>query len=166
MAKLSVARLEDIAAMRAIRLEALRLHPEAFCADLETVEAMTLEDFGAHAAKAAWFGGYVDGALAGMAVFSQPGAKKLAHTGELSSMYVRAGHRGLGLADAMIEAAIDLAIGLVEQLKLAVNAENPHAIALYERHGFRIVGRIPRAIRAGGRTYDEIVMVRTVSASD
>lgn len=166
MSRLSVARLEDAAAMRAIRLEALRLHPEAFCADLETVEAMTAEDFRAHIAKAAWFGGYVDGTLAGMVVFWKQESKKLAHTGDLASMYVRAEYRGIGLADALIEAVIDHAIGLVEQIKLGVNAENPGAIALYERHGFRTVGRIPRAFRVDGKTYDEILMMRAVSASD
>ena len=79
-------------------------------------------------------------------------------------MYVREDHRGTGLADALVEAVIDHAIGLVEQLKLTVNAENPRAIALYERHGFRTVGRIPRSIRVGDRTYDELMMIRAVSA--
>jgi len=166
MARLTVARLDDVDAMRAIRLEMLRLHPEAFAADLETEEAMTSEEIRARAANAAWFGGYVDGVLAGVVVFAKPTRKKIAHTGDLGAMYVRKDHRGTGLADALVEAVIDHAIGLVEQLKLTVNAENPRAIALYERHGFRTVGRIPRSIRVGDRTYDELMMIRAVSATD
>jgi ribosomal protein S18 acetylase RimI-like enzyme len=166
MVRLAITRLDDVPAMRAIRLEMLSLHPEAFSADLEAEEAMTLEDFAARATKAAWFGGYIDGALAGVVVFSKPERKKIAHTGDLGAMYVRKDRRGTGLADALVEAVIDHAIGLVEQLKLTVNAENPRAIALYERHGFRTVGRIPRSIRVGGRAYDELMMIRAVSATD
>lgn len=156
----------EIEAMRAIRLEALRHHPEAFCADLKAEEAMTLAQWRARAATGVSFGAFKDDALAGIAVFTRPDRPKLAHTGDLSAMYVRAEYRSIGLADALIEAVIDHAIGLVEQIKLGVNAENPGAMALYERHGFRTVGRIPRAFRVDGKTYDEILMMRTVSASD
>lgn len=152
--------------MRAIRLEALRLHPEAFCADLEAEEAMPLAQWRARAATGVSFGAFKDDVLAGIAVFTRPERPKLAHTGDLGAMYVRAQHRGSSLADALVEAVIDHTIGLVEQIKLGVNAQNSGAIALYERHGFRAIGRIPRAFRVDGKTYDEILMMRVVSASD
>jgi len=163
MGHLRVARLQDIAAIRAIRLEMLSLHPEAFCADLDAAEAMTLEDFRANAARVAWFGGYVEDVLAGTVVFSRRGGKKLAHTGELASMYVRKDYRGTGLADALIEAVIDHAIGMVEQIELTVNAENVRAIGLYERHGFVAYGCKPRSIRIGDKTYDEVMMMRRLA---
>lgn len=163
MGRIRIARLEDAAAMREIRLEMLRLHPEAFAADLETEEAMSVADFAARAAGSATFGGYVDDLLAGSVVFARPERRKIGHTGILAAMYVRAAHRGSGLADALVEAVIDHAIGLVEQIELTVNAENPRAIGLYQRHGFVAYGLKPRSIRVGGKTYDEILMMRRLA---
>ncbi len=158
-----IVRLEDVAAMRDLRLEMLTLHPEAFAADLDTEAAMSLQAFAQRAATSTTFGGYVGDTLAGSVVFFRPDRVKLAHTGELGAMYVRAAHRGSGLADALIEAVIDCAIGQVEQLQLTVNAENPRAVRLYERHGFEAYGRKPRALRVAGRTYDEILMMRRLA---
>jgi len=158
--------VDDADALRAIRLEALRAHPEAFCSDPDVVEAFTREHWVDGLAKGTWFGVRKDGALVGIAAFTRPGSKKLSHTGELSAMYVRDDMRGKGAADALIRGIIGLAVSEVIQIKLTVNAGNARAVKLYERHGFRIVGRIPRVIRVGERLYDELVMIRTVSPSD
>ena len=163
MGRIHVARLEDANAMREIRLEMLRLHPEAFAADLETEQAMSVADFATRAASSATFGGYVGDALAGSVVFVRPERKKIAHTGMLAAMYVRAAYRGSGVADALIESVIDHAIGLVEQIELTVNAENQRAIGLYQRHGFAAFGLKPRSIRVGGKIYDEVLMMRRVA---
>ena len=165
---ISVRRLAeaDAAAMRDIRLEGLRLHPECFGADLDVEEAMTAEDFARRMATGVTFGGFLDGNLAGIVVFVKPRSKKTGHTGDLGAMYVRKAARGTGLSDLLIETLIGHAVNEVEQIKLTVNADNPHAIRLYERHGFRAIGRWPNSLRIGGRTYDELVMLRTVSATD
>ena len=153
--------------MRELRLEGLRLHPECFAADLEAEEALTLDDFAARLTSATTFGGFVDGGLVGMAGFAQPDRKKIAHTAELAAMYVRASARGTGLSDALVEAVIDRAVEKkVEQIKLTVNAENPHAIRLYERHGFRELARFPNSLRVDGRTYEELRRLRAGSPTD
>jgi ribosomal protein S18 acetylase RimI-like enzyme len=157
---------DDYEALREIRLEALRLHPEAFCADLEQEEAMSKAQWLARLASAVTLGGFSDEGCAGMVVYSRPSLAKRAHTGELSAMYVREAARGSGLADALVRAVIERAAGEVEQIKLTLNADNLRAVKLYERHGFRVCGRIPRTIHVGERTYDELVMVRGVSQSD
>lgn len=151
---------------RAIRLEALRLHPESFCADLETWEAKTPEQWRSLLSDGAWFGVRRNGELVAVAAFTRPCSEKLAHTGELSGMYVRADERGTGIADVLIRGIIEYAVQEVVQVKLTVNAENARAIKLYERHGFRIVGRIPHVIHVGDKFYDEVVMVRAVSTTD
>jgi ribosomal protein S18 acetylase RimI-like enzyme len=81
-------------------------------------------------------------------------------------MYVRAEARGTGIADTLVRRIIEHAVSEVDQIQLTVNADNARAIRLYERHGFRIVGRIPRYIRVGDRLYDELIMLRGVSPSD
>jgi ribosomal protein S18 acetylase RimI-like enzyme len=161
--RLGAADAEDA---RTIRLEALKLHPESFCADLEAWEAKTLEQWQSMLSAGAWFGVRQSGKLVAVAAFTRPCSEKLAHTGELSGMYVRAEQRGTGIADALIHGVIEHAVHEVVQVKLTVNAENTRAIKLYERHGFRIVGRIPHVIHVGDKFYDEVVMVRGVSTTD
>ena len=157
---------DDYDALRALRLESLELHPELFAADLEQERAMAKEQWLARMAMGATFGGFVDGRLCGMVVFSRPARPKLAHTGDVGAMYVRGAARGIGLADALLEALIDHAAREVEQIQLTVNAENLRAIKFYERHGFRPIGRIPRSLHVGDRYYDDLLMFRPVSSSD
>jgi ribosomal protein S18 acetylase RimI-like enzyme len=156
----------DYEALRSVRLEALRLHTENFSADPIVEEAFSREEWLARLASAFSFGAFVDGVLCGVVVFSQPRSSKIKHTGDVGAMYVRASARGQGIADKLLETAIDCAVGKVEQIKLTVNAENARAIKLYERHGFRTVGRMPATLRVDGRTYDELIMFRTVSTTD
>ena len=156
----------DYDALREIRLESLRLYPALFAADLAQETAMPKEQWLARMATGATFGGFIDGALSGMVVFSRPARPKLAHTGDLGAMYVRDAARGTGLADALVDALVDHASGEVEQIQLTVNAENPRAIKFYERHGFRPIGRIPRSLFVEGRYYDDLLMLRAVSQSD
>ena len=157
---------DDYHAFRALRLESLELHPEPFAADLEQERAMTKEQWLARMATGITFGGFVDGVLSGVVVFARPARPKLAHTGEVGAMYVRSSARRIGLADALLEALIDHASRLVEQIRLTVNAENARAIRFYERRGFREIGRIPRSLNIDGKFYDELLMQRPVSASD
>jgi ribosomal protein S18 acetylase RimI-like enzyme len=156
----------DFEALREIRLEALRLHPDAFSAELEIEEAMSREQWLSRMVTAVTLGGFVDDKLAGIVIFVKPVSKKTRHTGELGAMYVRSDRRGTGLADALIEAVIDRAVNEVEQLKLTVNAENGRAIKLYERHGFRTIGKYPNSLHVNGRSYEELIMFRSVSSSD
>lgn len=160
---MSVRRLiaDDFDAMRALRLEALRLHPEAFAADLDAEEAASREEWLQRLASATTFGGFVGDTLSGMAVYSQPARKKIAHTASLGAMYVRESARGSGLGDAIMEAVLAKAAEEAEQIQLTVNAENARAIAFYKRHGFFEIGCLPHALRVNGRYYDELSMLRT-----
>jgi len=158
--------LDDAEALQKIRREALLLHPTAFSADPELEAKLTIEDWRERLKSRVWFGGKIDGVLCGMAAFSTEASKKTRHTGHLGSMYVRKECRGTGMADELIRAFLKHAASHVEQVMLTVEASNLRAVKLYERHGFREIGRIPRSIVVDGRYYDELQMFRTVSASD
>lgn len=157
---------DDYDALREIRLEALHRNPSLFAADPAIEEAMSKEEWLKRLSTAVTFGGFVDGKLSGIVVFSRPPSRKLAHTGDLGAMYVRETARGTGLGDALVAALVDHAAKEVEQIKLTVNAENARAIKFYERHGFRTIGRIPRSLNIDGRYYDDLLMLRAVSQSD
>ena len=159
--------VQDAAALRAARLEALTLFPDCFCADLELTEAWRDEQWVETLARVPWFGAEKDGTLVAVAALMRPASKKVRHTGELMSMYVRASEQGTGLAAALLYTILRFAAedGL-EQVKLTVSADNKRAIRFYERHEFRVVGRVPNYIRVAGGLHDELVMVRSVSLSD
>jgi len=164
----SVMRLtaDDAGALQALRREALLLHPTAFSADPDIEAQFTLDQWRERLRTRVWFGGKLDGVLCGMAAFSTEPSRKTRHTGHLGSMYVRKEARGAGMADQLIQAFIDHATKHVEQVALTVEAGNARAIRLYERHGFRTVGKMPRSILVDGIYYDELQMFRAVSASD
>ncbi len=67
-------------------------------------------------------------------------------------MMVKASHHGRGIGSRLLAAAIDLAENWlnVTRIELTVFADNQPAIALYEKHGFRIEGTSPDfALRDG-----------------
>lgn len=157
----------DVDKLREIRLEALRTNPEAFSADLAIEEALTQQQWLQRFTNTAWFANTEAGAWRGIGAFSRRSrSRKESHTGWIGSIYVRPAHRRKGVAGALLEALIDHAANEVDQIILTVNAENKSAIALYERHGFRVYGRMPRSLHIDDRYYDEIEMIRPVSASD
>lgn len=158
---------DEAALLHELRLEALTAHPAFLGADADYEAGITQERRRESLAAHFWMLARVDGAVAGFCVFNYPAHnKKQKHTGHLGSMYVRDAFRGMGVADALLKAVFDQAITCVEQIALSVTAENARAIKFYERFGFRPYGRIPRSIRVGDRDYDELEMMRSVSASD
>jgi RimJ/RimL family protein N-acetyltransferase len=160
---------DDAALVKDLRLELLAAYPEAFSADPEFEKTLTLQQWADRigAPGRYWFLCRVDGEVAGLCAFTRiTHTRKEAHRGDLGSMYVRAAYQGRGVADALLKAVFDAAEGNVEMITLTVNAENPRAIAFYQRMGFRECGRMPRAINIDGRYYDELEMVRSVSTSD
>jgi ribosomal protein S18 acetylase RimI-like enzyme len=165
--KVAVRRLttDDIASLREARLEGLRNHPEAFSADLAVWEALTPDVWRTRVMNGNWFGAFAGEVLAGICTISTSYSSKTAHIGEFGAMYVRAAYRGQHVGDALIEAVIAFARQKFELVTLTVIAENAPAIALYERHAFAVIGKMPCAIRIGDRYYDELFMVRDLKGT-
>jgi GNAT superfamily N-acetyltransferase len=162
---LSVRKLngDDAAAYRAVRLRALREHPEAFGATPEQFEQRTLEQIAASLVPSPLgfaLGGFLDGTLVGLAGLGRAEAEKLRHRAGVYQMYVAPEARGLGLGRLLLDAVIAEAHQLegLEELTLAVTVGNTAAETLYRTAGFVPSHREPRYIKLDGRYYDILWM--------
>lgn len=148
-------------AYHALRLEALRNHPEAYGTSAESFAARPRQEVEDFLSRRAVFGVMTDGdALAGIVVYDRDEGERASHRGWLLQVYVRPELRGTGAALAMMEAAVEHARSEVIQLHLMVGTYNQPAIRLYEKAGFTLYGTEPRSLCVNGRYIDEHLMVR------
>jgi len=159
----------DLPAYKALRLEALRSHPEAFGSDYaeqanepesewmnrirSSVEGNTARLFLADATDD----------LAGMTGVYRDSGVKCHHSATIVSVYVRPQWRGRRLGDAMIHEALAWCAAVqVRIARLAVHPGNGPAIRCYLRCGFQVCGIQPEVIRIGDAYHDELQMWRRV----
>lgn len=145
----------DASAYRALRLRALREHPEAFTSsyeeECERPETQS-EDRLRHGA--AFWGVFVAGQLVGMVGLDREQRVKNRHKGTVVAMYVAPEFARRGAGRALMQALVAhaRATGL-ESLVLTVTHGNDAARELYERIGFASFGIEPHAIKVGARAY-------------
>jgi RimJ/RimL family protein N-acetyltransferase len=148
---------------REIRLEALRLHPEAFGASFEDESARPLSFFEQRLTANTIFGGFVDKALMGTAGFMPEASAKRSHKSHLWGMYVRRQARGSGLARLLVDAVLDHATRHAELIQLSVVSDNIGAQRLYAAAGFQPYGLEVKALKVDGRYLDDILMVKLLT---
>jgi ribosomal protein S18 acetylase RimI-like enzyme len=165
-AKVEVRRLTpaDAALFRDIRLEGLRLEPDAFGSTFETESIQPLSFFADRLASAAVFGAFGGAELLGIAGFALQSGPKHAHKGLLWGMYVRPAARGNGVGRRLAEAVLAHASGHVEILQLRVISDNLAAHRLYRALGFEEYGLENRAAKYQGRYHDDVLMARMLEA--
>jgi ribosomal protein S18 acetylase RimI-like enzyme len=105
-------------------------------------------------------GAFVEGELLGVAGFYVLAGPKLAHRGNIWGVYVRPAGRGKGLGRVLISHLLAEAATQVKQVHLTVVTDNAAAVRLYQQLGFETYGTEPRSLMAGGRYFDEYLMVR------
>ena len=100
----------------------------------------------------------VDGQVVGWCDICRIGRPVYAHGGVLGMGIVEE-HRGKGIGEALMRAALDLAqkCGL-SRVELTVRADNERAIALYRKLGFIDEGVKRKAIFVDGRYLDVVTM--------
>jgi ribosomal protein S18 acetylase RimI-like enzyme len=158
---------QEAAPLRELRLEALRMHPEAFAADVDLTAAESVEVWAERIA------GYIASesgaiciaacgdALVGMSGIGRGHWPKRRHFGTLWGVYVktkwRGSHIGLALVDGCLEwaTANDLRV-----VSLGVNVANIAAIRCYQCCGFSVYGVEPRTLCVEGTYHDELLMVK------
>jgi RimJ/RimL family protein N-acetyltransferase len=159
-------RESDAAAYRALRLEALRSHPEAFSADYAVSEARPasywkdrLRSVGEENTLVFAVHGE---SLVGMCAIFRGDSPKTRHSATLVSVYLLPEWRGLGIAAEMIDRCTAWARERgITVVKLGVAAGNAAAIRCYARCGFAQYGVEPQAICVEGTMHAEVLMVRS-----
>ncbi len=163
----------DATSFRALRLRALRDHPDAFGASYEEgvarPEQMYVEQLRAAAASPddRIFGVFDDsGALVGMVGFRRETFAKVRHRGYIWGMYTAPEVRGEGIGRLLMDMTLAHARGLpgLEQVNLSVVTVNAAARTLYLSLGFVVYGLERRALKLPDGTYlDEEHMVLVLS---
>ncbi len=157
----------DAEQYRALRLQALREHPEAFGADYAQNEARPMDYWRALMQRGQGndqqitFVAEQGDKLCGMMVIVRGDSPKTAHSANIYSVFVDPSVRGQGVATRLIEACLAWAKRQsLRLIKLSVVANNASALKLYLRHGFVIYGVEPEALCVDGVYYDELLLVR------
>ena len=159
---------EDAESVWAVRLRALREHPEAFGRSYEESHATPIaavrERLGIASAppNGVALGAFLGGALVGTAGVARQEPERQRHKATLWGVYVAPEARGRGLARRLVAEAIVHARALpdLEQIHLMVGERSLGARAIYASLGFVPYGREPRANRLGPGDYlDEDLMV-------
>jgi len=149
----------DATAFVALRRVALETEPLAFGASAEDDVGLVLESarafLGDHEGQAVFW--HFDGAdLVGAVGLLRASKVKQRHKATIWGMYVHPRARKKGVAQALLDAAIQHARGWgLDQVLLSVSEAAPAAKRLYERAGFRAWGQEPRALLWEGRFVDE-----------
>ncbi|MGO4434865.1 GNAT family N-acetyltransferase [Paenarthrobacter sp. RAF9] len=138
--------------LKNIRLEMLADTPMAYVENLDAARRQTDTQWQQRAASMCGDGnvtlvadgGKDDRRLYGLmrVVLKHPQDPGLAPVAMLISVYVAPEHRGLGLADELLNAACRVAgesLG-ADRLELGVHEDNARAQAFYSRHGFELTG--------------------------
>lgn len=150
---------EDAKAFQALRLEGLKLHPEAFGASYEDETLQPLKQVAERLAANIVFGGYdASGKLCGVLGLRQETAPKIKHIATIWGVYVSPDGRGTGLASQLVQAAVAEARGSCAAVQLSVVTSNESAIRLYERSGFKLWAVDKNALRIDGIFHDEALM--------
>jgi len=155
---------DDAAAFQALRLQGLDECPTAFASSYDEeheTPVSAVADRLAPQSGRAILGAFRDGALVGVVGIRREAMRKLSHKAYIWGTYVAPTARRKNVGSQLMAAAKAFAASelLVRQVNLGVNANNPAAIALYQRMGFEQYGLERSFMIVDGVAQDELHMV-------
>lgn len=148
----------DAAAYRILRLDALRLHPDAFGSSFEEEVVLNNAAFAQKLSDGPIFGALCGGRLVGSAGLALRQKRKLRHKGILWGMFVVPEMRGRGVGKRLLDEVLAHAWTCCEEVLLTVVVGNHEATKLYAAAGFIEYGWEPRAVKIGADYHDERMM--------
>lgn len=151
----------DVKEFKAIRLEALKAHPEAFLGCYEHEKEQPDSFFKKAIHHDVVIGCYKEEKLLGIIGFYvvTPEGKRQ-HSAKIWGFYIRPDYRGRGFAKKLFNEALDEAEKVTEKALLKVNAKNRSAIKLYRALGFEQYGLERKSLKIGDKYYDDRLMVK------
>ncbi len=154
----------DLDVLKHLRLSSLRQDPDNFASDYEGWAAKSDDEWRTYLEEPV-FAAFVEGEPVGLIGLIPQNKSRMAHRAGLGMVWVEPPARGSGVADALLQAALDEARdrGLL-QVELSVNAENTRAVDFYKRHAFEVFGRLPRGFRTSHGFVDDLLMVRKLDS--
>jgi RimJ/RimL family protein N-acetyltransferase len=162
-----IANIQDAPQVYDLRLEALRMHADAFTADVSTtvergVQAWVklIADYSKDQTGALMIATCED-EIIGMAGLVRGHWPKTRHRADMWGVFVKPAWRGIHLCEGIVKNCLDWASAhQITAIMLGVNSTNASAIHCYSRCGFYIYGIEPRAIYDQSVYYEEYLMIR------
>ncbi|MGO3860190.1 MAG: GNAT family N-acetyltransferase [Neisseriaceae bacterium] len=149
----------DAHQFKALRLEGLQRHPEAFGAAYAVEAAQPIEHTAEWLSQALVWGGFdAQNVLKGIMGLHQEQSPKRQHVSTIWGVYVAPDCRGTGMAQGLLQAVVTEARGVSCSIRLAVATDNEPAIRLYQQMGFTIWATERQALWVDGVFYDEYLM--------
>lgn len=153
---------EDTAHFRDVRLRALQEFPDNYASSYEE-EVAQPESFHREVITVHYVLGAFDAeALVGTVIMRRYSFRHFHHKATLSAVYVEPARQGEGLGKRLLNTVIDHARTQVEQIIIAVGANNPAGVKFYESLGFVAYGLEPRAMLRRGQYFDDLWMIKTL----
>lgn len=143
---------------RELRLEGLKGELEAFGGSYEEEVKWEDKKFEENLVENDVFGAFDGEGLVGCVGFFGWKLVKTRHGGVVWGLYVKPEYRGKGVGSALMEAVIEHGRQRVMQLTLYCTTNRAEAKKLYEKHGFRVYGVEPRALKIGNQFFDSYCM--------
>ncbi len=147
---------------RKLRLEALKNDPIAWVTSYEEEVSLSKEEWQKRIGRALF--ALLNDEPIGMVSYYFEDRIKIRHIANIVGMYVTEEYRNREIGSKLITEAISLvkANASILKVKLSVNSEQEHALRLYKKHGFDIVGTLKNETIIDGKYYDFLLMEKFV----
>lgn len=90
--------------------------------------------------------------------------QKTQHLGNIFGVYVNPKYRGKGVGKQLMTTILNYLYDMpqIEKIKLGVMTNQIPALKMYEKFGFKYVGKLQRELKVGDEYYDEYLMEKII----
>jgi ribosomal protein S18 acetylase RimI-like enzyme len=145
---------------RNLRLESLRSDPLAFGSSYVEEKDLAEDEWRRRTNNVIF--ALLNDKPVGMIGYIAKNKIKTRHIATIFGTYVERECRGKGIGDKLMESVMKTIQENVNisKIQLTVNPKQEAAVKLYEKHGFKLVGRLERGLKINDKFYDELMMER------
>lgn len=159
----------DYLSYKEIRLELLKNEPSNFGSSFEDESQFSDQKWITRISNINSYsiGAFIDSKIVGICVLMLNPREKMKHGANIYSVYVKKEFRKRGIAEKLINKAIDIALdNNVEIIYLSVVKENVNALNLYKKMNFSIYGEEPKMIKYNGIYMNQYLMFKHINYNE